>query len=112
MKIETGHKQIMEEYRKCVNHNLLQDYYNKTQQHYDFYVGNQWRGVYAPDLDKPVINFIRRVSQFLTAMIAGEEIGLFVTPYTAVKTGYAGAGALLHDDLILSNCTCDDSPSK
>ena len=81
MKIETGHKQIMEEYRKCVNHNLLQDYYNKTQQHYDFYAGNQWRGVYAPDLDKPVINFIRRVSQFLTAMIAGEDIGLFVTPY-------------------------------
>lgn len=38
--------------------------------------------------------------------------GLFVTPYTAVKTGYAGAGALFHDGLILSNYTCDDSPSK
>lgn len=38
--------------------------------------------------------------------------GLFVTPYTVVKTGYAGAGALFHDGLILSNYTCDDSPSK
>ena len=45
--------------------------------------------------------------------------GLFVTPYMAVNcfyqykdTGYTGSGDLLHYDLILSNYTCDDSPSK
>lgn len=42
-----------------------------------------------------------------------------VTPYTAVNcfyqykdTGCTGSRALLHYDLILSNYTCDDSPSK
>ena len=81
MKIETDYKVIVDEYRRCTNYNLLEDYYSKTEQHQDFYSGKQWKGVYAPDLDKPVINFIRRVCQFLTAMIAGDDINVFVTPY-------------------------------
>lgn len=81
MKIETGCSEIMEEYRKCTNYNLLVDYYNKTKQHEDFYLGKQWQGVYAPDLDKPVLNFIRRVCSFLTAMVASRDISVFVSPY-------------------------------
>ncbi len=81
MKIETGHKEILREYKKCTNYNLITDYYNKSAQQENFYLGNQWRGVHAPDLDKPVLNFVRRVASFLTAMVASRELSVMITPY-------------------------------
>ncbi len=81
MKIETDLKTVLEEHRKCTNYNLMTDYYYKTDMHENFYIGNQWRGVNAPDLDKPVLNFIRRVCSFLAAMVTSDEITAFITPY-------------------------------
>ncbi len=81
MKIETDVSAVMTEYRKCTNYNVLQDYYDKTVMHENFYIGRQWQGVYAPDLDKPVLNFIRRVCSFLTAMVASNDINVYVSPY-------------------------------
>ncbi|MBR5521116.1 MAG: hypothetical protein IKU54_03880 [Oscillospiraceae bacterium] len=81
MRIDTDVASIMEEYRKCTNYNVLQDYYNKTAMHENFYIGKQWQGVYAPDLDKPVLNFIRRVCSFLTAMVASSDVNVYASPY-------------------------------
>jgi len=81
MKIETDVSAVMTEYRKCTNYNVLRDYYDKTVMHENFYIGRQWQGVYAPDLDKPVLNFIRRVCSFLTAMVASSDINVYVSPY-------------------------------
>ncbi len=91
MKIDTDISGILARYRKCTNYNLATDYYNKTRQHEDFYIGDQWKGVNAPDLDKPVLNFIRRVCSFLGAMVASDDIQVFVTPYvhTAENTRQA-----------------------
>ena len=79
--MKTDLKTILDEYSKCTGYNVMTDYYYKTAQHQDFYIGNQWNGVNAPGLDKPVLNFIRRVCSFLTAMVAGDDISAFVTPY-------------------------------
>ena len=79
--MKTDLKTILEEYRKCTGYNLMTDYYYKTAQHQDFYIGNQWNGVNAPGLDKPVLNFIRRVCSFLNAMVTSDDISAFVTPY-------------------------------
>ncbi|MBR5874557.1 MAG: hypothetical protein IKY90_07495 [Oscillospiraceae bacterium] len=79
--MNNDHKTILEQYRKCTNYNLMTDYYSKSAQHYDFYIGDQWKGVNAPGLDKPVLNFIRRVCSFLTAMVASRDVSAFVTPY-------------------------------
>ena len=81
MKIDTSLDGILTRYRKCTNYNLMTDYYNKTSQHEDFYIGDQWKGVNAPDLDKPVLNFIRRVCSFLGAMVTSDDIQVFVSPY-------------------------------
>lgn len=81
MNAETELKTVKEQYRKCVNYNVLCDYYDKSRQHENFYLGNQWRGVNAPDLDKPVLNFIRRVCSFLTAMVTSDDISVFLSPY-------------------------------
>src|SRR5699024_2974415 len=42
----------------------------------DFYTGNQWRGVNAPDLDKPVINVLARVVKFCISSIMSDDIGV------------------------------------
>ena len=91
MKIETDVKSIMEEYRKCTNYNVMQGYYDKTAMHENFYMGRQWQGVYAPDLDKPVLNFIRRVCSFLTAMVASSDINVYVSPYIHTPENIAKA---------------------
>ncbi len=81
MNIETDLKSVMAEYRRTVNYNILTDYYEKSRMHENFYLGNQWYKVNAPDLDKPVLNFIRRVCSFLTAMVTSDDINVFVSPY-------------------------------
>jgi len=81
LKINTDLSGIMQRYRRCTDYNLQTDYYTKTALHQDFYIGDQWKGVNAPDLDKPVLNFIRRVCSFLAAMVASQDIQVFVNPY-------------------------------
>lgn len=44
----------------------------------NFYIGKQWEGVKAPDLDKPVLNFLGRVVGFLVASVTSERIGVRV----------------------------------
>ena len=81
MKINTDLSAVLGRYRRCTDYNLQTDYYTKTALHQDFYMGEQWKGVNAPDLDKPVLNFIRRVCSFLAAMVASQDIQVFVNPY-------------------------------
>ena len=94
MKINTELSAVMAQYRKCTNYNLHMDYYAKTAQHKDFYIGDQWKGVNAPDLDKPVLNFIRRVCSFLAAMVASQDIQVFVNPYVHTEENTRNADVM------------------
>jgi len=42
----------------------------------DMYIGNQWRGVDADDLDKPVINILRRVVSMHIAKVVSTDWGV------------------------------------
>lgn len=42
----------------------------------DFFLGNQWEGVYAPDLDKPVFNILKRVVNYFIAMLVSDNIAV------------------------------------
>lgn len=50
--------------------------YDTYAQNEDFYIGNQWRGVDADDLDKPVINFLRRVVSMHIAKVSSTDWGV------------------------------------
>ena len=50
--------------------------YETVERNEDFYTGNQWRGVNAPDLDKPVINVLSRVVKFCISSIMSDDIGV------------------------------------
>lgn len=81
MKIKTDHENLMREWQRAKEHDIVTGYSEKSKQAKDFYLGRQWEGVYAPDLDKPVLNFIRRVCSFLCGMVSGGEINPRVVPY-------------------------------
>ena len=50
--------------------------YDTYAQNEDFYIGNQWRGVDANDLDKPVVNFLRRVVSMHIAKVGSTDWGV------------------------------------
>ena len=50
--------------------------YETYKQNEDMYVGNQWEGVDAEDLDKPVLNFLRRVTGMVIAKVVSTDWGV------------------------------------
>ena len=68
-------------YEKARSFNYAIDLYDNVEKNEDFYIGNQWRGVNAPDLDKPVINILARVVKFFISAIVSDDIGVSVTDF-------------------------------
>lgn len=52
MKIKTTPQQIWEEYQKGVSYNSELGLYDTVKQNENFFIGKQWEGVAAPDLEK------------------------------------------------------------
>ena len=61
MKIKTEPAQVWTEYQRGVSYNQSIGLYETVKQNNDFYNDKQWEGVNAPDLDKPVFNFLKPV---------------------------------------------------
>ena len=85
MKIKTEPEGIWREYEKAAEHNgRLYDgkgLYNTVEENENFYIGNQWAGVDAPDLDKPVLNFTKRVVAYCIAMLVSDDIAARLAPF-------------------------------
>jgi len=74
MAIRTDAAAIQEEYEKGVEYNAELDLYGTVKLNENFYIGKQWEGVSAPDLDKPVLNLLHRVVSYFIAMIVSDDI--------------------------------------
>ena len=48
-----------------------------------FYEGEQWEGVNAPDLEKPVINIFKRAVTYLGSQIVSSDVGINLEPFGA-----------------------------
>ncbi len=46
-----------------------------------FYEGEQWEGVNAPDLEKPVINIFKRAVTYLGSQIVSSDVGISLEPF-------------------------------
>lgn len=55
--------------------------YENVERNERFYIGDQWRGVNAPDLDQPVMNVLSRVVKFFIASVMSDDIGVSVTDF-------------------------------
>ncbi|WP_303016142.1 hypothetical protein [Holdemania massiliensis] len=81
MKVSKDPKGIKREYDDSVSFNTKIELYDNVKKNHNFYIGKQWEGVYAPDLDKPVMNFIKRVIGYQIAMLVSDDIGVSITPF-------------------------------
>ncbi len=76
-------ERIWEEYRQAVAYNQSLELDSQVRQNENFYLGRQWEGLNAPDLDKPVLNFLKRVVAYFVAMIVTDNVSANITPLGA-----------------------------
>ena len=72
-------EQMQEEYNRAVSYNQKcngGNLYERVKQNEHFFVGNQWEGVNAPNLDKPVMNILKRVVSFFVSSIVSDDVGV------------------------------------
>lgn len=89
MKIKTA-ESIWKAYCKCNDYNdSINDGIGLTEtvkQNENFYIGRQWEGVTAPDIDKTTFNIIKRVVNYLIAMIIADDIAVQLTPFVRTES--------------------------
>ena len=72
---------VFEQYSSGVAFNQSIDLYKQVDMNENFYIGKQWEGLNAPDLDKPVINVLRRVVSYFISMIVADDVSVSFTPF-------------------------------
>lgn len=73
-KERTEPQDIWAEYERGVGLGEERGLYETVRQNENFYIGRQWEGVCAPDLDKPVINILRRVVSYFLSTICSDDV--------------------------------------
>lgn len=94
MKIRTEPCEIWREYEKCRGYNSDIGLYETVEQNERFYIGKQWEGLNAPDLDKPVLNFLKRVCSYFVSQIVSDDIGISLSPHETSEESTRSASLL------------------
>ncbi len=87
-------EQIYAQYKKGMSYKQSIDLYETVKKNQNFYVGNQWEGVNAPELDKPVFNILKRVCNMFIASIVSDDIGASIRPFSEDATSRTAARLL------------------
>ena len=77
--IATRPEEIFQEYQKGIDYKSRIGLYETVQQNENFYLGKQWEGVNAPDLDKPVFNVLGRVLSYFLSTIVSDDVAAQVS---------------------------------
>lgn len=67
-------------YSEGVEYKLQIGLYSDAARNERFFAGDQWAGINAPDLPKPVVNFIKRACQQRVAEVRGNQVKVVFTP--------------------------------
>ena len=79
---------IVEEYEKGIRYNNRIDLYETVKRNENFFIGRQWEGVNAPDLEKPVNNILKRVVSYFISQIVSDDISVRLTGYSHLSETY------------------------
>lgn len=82
MRIKKTPGAIWAEYNAGTAYNNNMDLYETVKQNENFFVGRQWEGVNAPDLDKPVMNILKRVVSFFLSSIVSDDVTAKVSSFS------------------------------
>ena len=72
----TDATEVWSQFEKCENESTMAGISEDTERAYNFYEGEQWKGLESGGEDLPVYNFIAPVIRYKTAMIAMNSIGI------------------------------------
>ena len=81
-KLETDPKSIWCRYEKGEAYNEHINLYETVETNKRFYAGDQWHGVCAPDLDKPVLNIIKMPVNYMVATLVSDGVSVSLTTST------------------------------
>ena len=81
MKIKTDSESIWREFNDGQNYKSAIGLYENYELNEAFYVGDQWRGVDAEDMPKPVVNGLRRVVGMHIAKVVTSDWVVRFTPF-------------------------------
>lgn len=70
---------IWHEYEKAILFNEHVELAERVKKNENFFHGKQWEGVFAPDLDKPVFNILKRVVNYFIAMLVSDNISIHLS---------------------------------
>ena len=73
------------------------DLYETVEENERFYVGDQWHGLNAPNIIKPVLNHLKRVVSMLVAKIAADDIAAKITPFLTDEASEQTAKMISHE---------------
>ena len=74
-------QKIWDEYLSGENYHTQIKLHETVKQNEQFYNGDQWEGVNAPDLEKPVINVFKRAVTYMGSQIISDDIGINLEPF-------------------------------
>lgn len=89
-KIKQTPVEIWKEYEAGVGYKEKIKLFEREEKNWKFYLGYQWDGVNAPDLDKPVVNFLQRVVSYFVAMLVSDEVKVNVKSYEVEEDAAGG----------------------
>lgn len=72
---QTAHE-IWAEYNQGIDYKSQLNLYDDVEYNQNFYNGNQWEGVNAPDIEKPVVNICRQAVDYFVSMLVSDDIGV------------------------------------
>lgn len=72
-------QKVWAQYQKGVQYNQNLNLYDVVKENEDYYNDKQWGDLNAPDLDKPVLNFIKPVVNYYVALLISDDIATNIT---------------------------------
>lgn len=74
-------EKIKREYEAGITYKQRIGLFETVKQNENFFLGRQWEGVNAPDLEKPVNNIIRRIVTYAISQIVSDDVAAEVKNY-------------------------------
>ena len=65
------------------------DLYDTVEDNERFYVGDQWHGLNAPNIPKPVLNVLKRTVSMLVAKVCSDDIAANIQPFLKTEDSEA-----------------------
>ena len=84
--IKTSPAEVYAEYLEAKSYNASIDLEERVKTYENFFIGKQWEGVNAPDMDKPVFNILKRVINYFIAMLASDSVGITIRTFNRKET--------------------------